>query len=229
MEAFGLGYVKDAHDERDHMWRSAVLLAPIPLPKKHTRKRLGRVLNQGNKPHCVAFSCSSLKMHQEKRQHGKYYNFDPAWLYAQCKQRDGIPNQDGTFLRVALDVMAKQGHKTKGGAFYKVGKYVRLDSVRQIKEAIYTIGPVVFGITVDTQIYEPNARGIVGQPNDDTVGGHAMEIVGYDDTLDCGKSTGAFLVKNSWGAAYGCKGYIWLPYTHFTHYDGWDAWRCLDV
>lgn len=230
MQNFGLGYVKDETDARDRTWRANVLVTRIPLPKRVIRKNLGRVLNQGDKPHCVAFSSASLKMHQEWFETKRYQNFDPAWLYGECKKVDGIPDADGTFLRTALDILSKVGYKTKDGkAHFKVGQYIRLESVRQIKEALHVIGPVLVGITVDSGIYEPDAKGMVGEPNDDTVGGHAMEIVGYDDEIRTTNGKGAFLIKNSWGAGYGLKGYIWLPYSHFTHYEGWDAWRCLDV
>lgn len=227
---YALGYIKDETDERDYMWRASVLTQPIPLPKRVIRKRLGKVLNQGNKPHCVGFSAASLKMHQEWYELKRYRNFDADWLYYECKKLDGIPNADGTYIRTALDVMAKTGMRTKDGKdFYKVGQYIRLENVRQIKEALFVIGPVLVGITVDTGIYKPRKDGMVPEPNDDTCGGHAMQIVGYDDEIRTTKGKGAFLIKNSWGTAYGLKGYIWLPYSHFSHYFGWDAWRTLDV
>lgn len=227
---YGLGYAPDEKDDRDHLWRQAVLLTKIPLPPRFVRKRLGRVLNQGEHPHCVAYSAATLKMHQEKREHGSYLDFDPNWLYSECKKRDGIPRQDGTFLRVALQILNETGYLLKDkSASYKIEKYVRLTSVQQIKEAVYTVGPVVFGITVDTGIYNPNASGIIPQPNDDTVGGHAMTICGYDDNKACGKTKGAFLIKNSWGTDYGLKGYVWMPYSHFTAYNDFDAWRTVDA
>jgi C1A family cysteine protease len=227
---YGLGYVKDEHDHRDETWRSSVLQTRIPLPSSFKRKKLGPVLNQGQLPECVAFSTASLKMHQEMREHGKYYTFDPHWLYKECKKIDGSPNGDGTFLRTALQIVHDTGYLAKAApkklehdTYFKVSKYVRLETVQQIKEAVYTVGPVVFGITVDSGIYEPDANGMVPPPNNDTVGGHAMIIVGWDN------KRGAFLVKNSWGTSYGLKGYMWLPYSHFTTYPDWDAWRSIDL
>lgn len=229
-QQFGLGYVKDEQDARDSTWRCAVLTQAIPLPKRVIRKYLGKVLNQGELPHCVAYSSASLKMHQERYEQKKYLQFDPSWLYTECKKVDGIPNEDGTYLRTALQILSDVGYKTASGdAYFKVGQYFRLESVRQIKEALFIIGPVLFGITVDSGIYNPGKRGMLPEPNDDTYGGHAMEIVGYDDEIETTKGRGAFLIKNSWGTSYGNKGYCWMPYSHFSHYDGWDAWRTLDV
>ena len=46
------------------------------------------------------------------------------------------------------------------------------------------------------------------------LGGHAVPIVGYDDTLLGG--AGAFLVQNSWGTAWGLNGFFYLPYSVYT-------------
>src|SRR5690625_7623232 len=42
--------------------------------------------------------------------------------------------------------------------------------------------------------------------------GHAMTIIGYDDSKGSG---GAFRVVNSWGSDWGDKGYIWIDYQFF--------------
>lgn len=65
----------------------------------------------------------------------------------------------------------------------------------------------------------------------DYLGGHAMTIVGYDDTrtyFDGSTTrTGAFLLANSWGSWWGAsntvgqRGYMWVSYTLFTNYNGY--------
>lgn len=35
--------------------------------------------------------------------------YQPRWLYDRCKERDGIPNEEGTFVRTAGDVMRELG------------------------------------------------------------------------------------------------------------------------
>ena len=233
--ACGLGFVNDPEDARDLVWRACVAPQSVSVPKKFRLSALGRVLNQGAEPKCVAFSTASLKMHQEFKEHKKYYTFDPHWLYGECKKVDGIPDVGGTYLRVALKIVQENGYLAKAERYklkkdtgFKIEKYVRLTSKQQIKEAIYHVGPVVFGIAVDEGIYKP-VRGIVPEPGGENLGGHAMTITGYDDNKKCQGSRGAFLIKNSWGRNYGSKGYIWLPYSHFDHYEGWDAWRSVDT
>lgn len=43
-------------------------------------------------------------------------------------------------------------------------------------------------------------------------GGHAMAVVGYDDTR------GAFKFANSWGTNWGCNGFGWVSYSYFQQY-----------
>ena len=42
------------------------------------------------------------------------------------------------------------------------------------------------------------------------IGGHAVVGVGYDDAKQW------FIVRNSWGAGWGMKGYFTLPYAYVT-------------
>lgn len=230
------GLLKDPADERDLLWRAVVAPQPVSVPKSFKLGSLGPVLDQGQEPMCVAFSSATLKMHQEFKEHKKYYSFDPVWLYSECKKIDGIPHIDGTYLRTALKIINERGYlaraeryKLKKDASFKIERYVRLTSLQQIKEALYHVGPVLFGIMVDESIYKPNRLGVIPEPGGATFGGHAMCIVGYDDNKKCEKSRGAFYVKNSWGPKYGAKGYIWIPYSHFTYYADWDAWRAVDA
>jgi C1A family cysteine protease len=54
--------------------------------------------------------------------------------------------------------------------------------------------------------------GILGMPkfSEQRVGGHAVLAVGYDD------SKRTFLIRNSWGANWGKKGYFTIPYAYLT-------------
>lgn len=235
VNAKGLGFVPDPKDDRDLTWRAVVAPQSVSVPVKHRLSALGAVLNQGDKPHCVGYSTASLKMHQEFQEHKKYYSFDPEWLYYECKKEDGIPDVDGTYLRVALKIIQDRGYLAKAERYklkkdtnFKIERYVRLTSKQQIREALYHVGPVAFGITVDEGIYKPE-RGVIPEPHGEQYGGHAMLIVGYDDNKKCQGSRGAFYIKNSWGTEWGSKGFAWLPYTHFDHYEGWDAWRSVDA
>ncbi len=65
--------------------------------------------------------------------------------------------------------------------------------------------------------------------------GHAIVAIGYDDNkkiknLKCGKTTkGALLIRNSWGTAWGDKGYGWLPYDYVLNKLALDFWSLLSM
>ncbi len=48
-------------------------------------------------------------------------------------------------------------------------------------------------------------------PSEQSVGGHAVLAVGYDDTQQ------VFLVRNSWGSGWGMQGYFSLPYAYLSN------------
>ncbi len=96
----------------------------------------------------------------------------------------------------------------------KLHKSLKYYSVTQteiaIKTALSQWYPVVFGFEVK-ESFEGDAVAKTGhylpQPNEKVVGGHAVIIVGYDDS----KKT--FLVRNSWGPNWGMGGYFTMPYS----------------
>ena len=64
------------------------------------------------------------------------------------------------------------------------------------------------------------------------VGSHAVLLVGYDDSRriasgDGEETTGAFLLKNSWGEDWGETGYGWLPYRYVTDGLAKDCWTLM--
>lgn len=104
--------------------------------------------------------------------------------------------------------------------------------------------PAMFGFTVYSSIRD-SVGGKIPFPalNEKIEGGHAVLAVGYDDSLtiqraapsvssnpadlrigDC--TTGAFLIRNSWGAGWGDAGYGWLPYEYLLRGIAQDWW-CL--
>jgi len=69
----------------------------------------------------------------------------------------------------------------------------------------------------------------------DPAWGHAIVVVGYNDsykitnTINNKTTTGALLIRNSWGTAWGQAGYGWMPYQYVLSGVAMDFWSLLNM
>jgi C1A family cysteine protease len=84
----------------------------------------------------------------------------------------------------------------------------------QFKGCLASGYPFVLGFTVYESFESPQVAqtGVVPMPasTEAAIGGHAVLAVGYDD------GASRFLVRNSWGPAWGMGGYFTMPYAYLT-------------
>ncbi|MFM7477810.1 MAG: C1 family peptidase [Microcystis aeruginosa] len=131
------------------------------------------------------------------------------------------------------------------GQSYQAISYYRLDPpgttpsnlLTQIKTYLANGLPSMFGFTVYSSISQANTNGgKIPYPTrgERVEGGHAIDAVGYDDNLkikntNAGgiETTGALLIRNSWGNAWGSAGYGWLPYKYVLDGLATDWWSLI--
>lgn len=107
--------------------------------------------------------------------------------------------------------------------------------LNQIKTCLAAGIPSMFGFTCYNSLYQANSTGKIPYPanGEYVVGGHAIVVAGYDDTMEITntnngqKTTGAFLIRNSWGTGWGNNGYGWLPYKFVLEGLATDWWCML--
>lgn len=96
--------------------------------------------------------------------------------------------------------------------------------INDIKSAVSEGFPVVIGLPLtqkfediignfESQSKTPYTGVSTENPN---IGGHAVVVVGYDDTYD------SFIILNSWGSGWGYGGFALIPYS--TSHDFNEAW-----
>ncbi len=97
--------------------------------------------------------------------------------------------------------------------------------------------PSMFGFTVYSSYGQAAGNGgafplpVAGEQ---VVGGHAIVAVGYDDAKKVkntspggAETTGALLIRNSWGTGWGSAGYGWLPYEYVLRGLAIDWWSLI--
>jgi C1A family cysteine protease len=104
------------------------------------------------------------------------------------------------------------------------------DLLTQIKTNLASGLPSMFGFTVYSSIDQAASTGQIPYPakGEQIVGGHAIVAAGYDDKMVIKNAKpGALLIRNSWGTAWGDKGYGWLPYDYVLNGLAVDWWSLL--
>lgn len=158
----------------------------------------------------------------------------------------GIPPEDYWPYEVANFEIEPTAFLYSFAQNYQALNYYRLDPAGVVKAAVLTSIktnlasglPSMFGFTVYNSYTQATAanKGAIPYPvaADKVVGGHAVMAVGYNDTLQIKNSaagaaatTGALLIRNSWGTGWGDGGYGWLPYAYVLNGLATDWWSLI--
>lgn len=203
------------------------------------------VENQGDIGSCVGNAVVGALELIEKRDGHPYVELSRMFIYYNSRLMHEDQNNDsGTYIRLAMGTLSSLGtcaeskwpyntskynvRPTWGSyreAFaHKITSYYKIfgtgeQRIEQIKHALRSSHPVVFGMLVDEAYLYVQRNGVVSMPNKkEFVGGHAQLIVGFDDVKK------VFIVRNSWGEEWGDKGYAYVPYAYLDAADCDDCW-----
>ncbi|HMW03747.1 MAG TPA: C1 family peptidase [Leptospiraceae bacterium] len=152
--------------------------------------------------------------------------FSPAFIYNQINggRDNGSSISDAMALIVSKGVLpwdampyneknfSKQptAEHLSLAAKFKAKEFLRLryNEPSEIKNHLSQGRPVVVGILINENFYEIGKK-IYNEGKGANLGGHAITLVGYDD------STNAFKFQNSWGVEWGDKGFGYIDYKYF--------------
>ena len=215
--AFGLGAIQSPPDEHDFQ---LALDATKSVPPTYTCPHRGAILDQGNTPMCVAYSGAGEQASFDLSDLGHNYKWDFSYFFQRI---GGGPN--GAVIRNAFKVRASYGypllppHSGNSAASHKIAAYYAVPKVIDlIKAALVQYGVLVAGLPWYNSWFTPHSDGKL-PPADYQVGGHAIQITGYD-------AYGPWF-DNTWGTAYGVHGRIQMSWAQFMACV-WEIWKAVD-
>lgn len=242
----GTGWRPQPVDERDYTTKhpsiqdiyKSVRENPLPI-HVDLRGYCTPIEDQGNLGSCTAQAACGLVEYREYEKHGNYTDQSRLFEYYNSRIIDDLINQGdtGATIRASVKALIKYGSCVESLWPYNIQDfevkppntcydladdhqaltYISLNSLQEIKETLSIGNPVLIGFNVYDSL--TNGPEIPYPKREDTLlGGHAVLVVGYDDTK------GALLIRNSWGTSWGYYGYGWLPYRYITDGLADDFW-----
>lgn len=168
--------------------------------------------NQGNLPACAGYSACTLVESLYWKMTGKIKQFNSDQCYAIAKTLDGNVDEDGTYLEHALKSILQLCSKdsdfdflknAKIGLFYNGGNEV----IETTKFLIHKYGIIQAGLNITTGWYECNSNYFVLEHTNRSIGGHAINLVGYEKDY--------VYILNQWGVDWGVKGYALMSWENY--------------
>lgn len=223
------GWKPDLEDERDLIYKVG---ATEHLPDSiNLQCYMPEVYDQATIGSCTSQAIAGTIQSIQKREKLPLVMPSRLFIYYNERKMEGTINRDaGAYIRDGFKIIQSTGYPAEELWPYDVTKFMdepgldvyrmaafhtgTYESVDQTSRAIEHCLASGFPITFGFKVYdnfegdEIRSTGILGMPTGNLLGGHAVVCVGYDRTKQM------FLVRNSWGADWGQKGYFWMPYAY---------------
>lgn len=178
-------------------------------PKKiDNRQQCSVADQQGNTPHCAAYSICNLCEALIWKKTGKLINLNADQVYAKAKEIDGDINSDGTYLEAAIQAAFKLGGFA--GASIKIGQIYNDGTDKTVETFKFLLHKYDFlhcGFQITEGWYSATEKNYLISGAGANLGGHAVIACGYNDE-------GA-IIQNSWGIEWGAKSFAILPWSTF--------------
>ena len=180
---------------------------------------------------CACNAIVGALEYQEAKMGGKFFNLSRLFIYYNARKMAEKEGEDcGTIMSLAMAATLGFGacderiwpfeeaavptrpsaDAYKDAKLHEAISFARVTPGGGVQAALAAGFPVVFGTFVPERFYQEAAKtGVMPQPAEQVeqpAGGHAMLIVGYDNAVKL------WNVRNSWGAGWGDKGYLRIPY-----------------
>lgn len=226
------GALRDVHDVRDRAYRAAALAPSIPQ-RIDLRQWAGPIKDQGEEGSCTGHAFSSAREWIARRYEKSSPVLSPQFLYVEELIADKtFPNDEGAMPRTACATLTTKGcceaslypyiaekftgptvEQEQNALKFRTGAYHRISSLHDLLSCVSdpTPWPVTVGFTVyDSFMSDKTAdTGVMAIPQSGEAkqGGHEVLCVGYDLPNQLA------LIQNSWGDAWGQRGYFWMPFS----------------
>ena len=231
------GYVPMAAKPGAPQYAPSIAVKFGKLPNKvDLRPLMTPVEDQGEVSSCVANAVAGAYEYWIKKASKKEQTISRLFVYYNARWRDGSQDNDGgSAIQLAMEGLQKFGAcaetawpsdprlvlKRPDADAYQNGAPYRVHDMAQVplkleswKQALAEGKPIVFGIELFGSFNQCTGRGgVVPMPAPDDLarkkhGGHSLCAVGYSE------SEKVFIVRNSWGAAFGDAGYCYMPFDY---------------
>ena len=230
------GYRRDLPDHRDHVYAPKTTQLPLAVD---LREHCTPVYDQGQLGSCTGNAIAAAYDFLVVKDGNPALSPSRLFIYYNERVVEGTVKQDaGAQIRDGIKVVAKFGVCKESTWPYNIAKFaskptktaftqalkhqaIQYQRVNQtltdLKTCLAEGYPVVLGFTVYSS-FESQAvaqNGVVPMPskNESALGGHAVLLVGYDDSKQ------HWIVRNSWGENWGDKGYFYMPYEYLHNSD----------